>query len=59
MQNQNAAKQAVSKVAVPDKSHSSDKACFTVGQQLWAQSSWYAEHAYLSGRGKSLQTAAR
>lgn len=34
MLNRRGAMQAVSKVAVPDKSHSSDKACFTPGQQL-------------------------
>lgn len=43
----------VSKVAVPDKSHSSDKACFTPGQQLWAQGSWYVEPFYLLWQGKS------
>lgn len=52
MLNQRAAIQAVSKVAVPDKCHSSDKGCFTPGQQFRAQHSWYVEHSYLPGQGK-------
>lgn len=56
MLNQRGAMQAVSKVAAPDKSNSSDMACFTPGQQLGARSSWYVEHSYLTGQGKTLKT---
>lgn len=56
MLNQRGAMQAVSKVAVPDKSSSSDMARFAPGQQLRARSSWYVEHSYLVDQGKNLKT---